>query len=475
MAWICGWWGTGSGDVATVLVWAVGFSAVGAAALLCSGSRRLSTAVPAIGWACIVGCAVLVVTAGHGALRSGCGIDELAQSGARVQVVGVVASDPVPVQGFGGRGTRAHLVVEDVTYRGVQCQTAARIDVRGSSGWDSVAVGTRVATGGTVTEGIRGSELVVSTPVVVDAAGSVLSGVADIRTALLDATDGLSPQARGLVPGAAIGDTTRVPDAVADAMLATSLTHITAVSGGHVAVVVACVAWCCGLLRASRAVRIAVAALALVGFVLLVRPDPSVLRASATGAVGLVALGLRRPAAAIPALSAAVIVLLVMDPWLSRSFGFVLSTVATAGLVTMSAPIARRIPGPRVVAFALAVPIAAQLACGPVLILLQPSVPVYAVPANLIACLALAPATILGLAATVFAPWWPAVATIIAWCAGLATWWIATTAQVFAALPGASMTWPKGVLGAAGLSVLTVLGVEGLRRVLPGDDQMPAR
>ena len=54
--------------------------------------------------------------------------------------------------------------------------------------------------------------------------------------------------------------------------------------------------------------------LALAGFVVLARPSPSVLRAAAMGAVALIALASGRPRAALPALGAAVVVLVVVDP-----------------------------------------------------------------------------------------------------------------------------------------------------------------
>ncbi|SDS38956.1 ComEC/Rec2-related protein [Paraoerskovia marina] len=481
-AWCAAWWAVGepTPDPVGRVAWALGGLAIGAVAVTCvfhrTGPpgpvpRRVGRACALLACSCLTAASVLAVAAVDLAARGGCDVRAIAAAGGWVSVDAVVVGDPVPTTGFGATRWRRGLDVVVVEHRSVRCAVRTPLDVVGGLGPEDVVVGDTITTSGVLGEGLRGPELSADGLVVTAPAPALLRVVADVRADLLSATDGLSPQARGLVPGAAIGDTTRVPEEVTDAMLVTSLTHITAVSGGHVAVVVAAVAWCCGGLRLRRRARVLVAGAALTAFVLLVRPDPSVLRAAATGAVGLLALVLRRPAAAVPGLSAAVVVLLVLDPWLARSFGFVLSTVATAGLVTLAGPIARRIPGPRVLAFAVAVPVAAQLVCGPVLILLEPSVSVYAVPANLLACVALAPATILGLAATAVAPWWPAAATLIAWCAGLATGWIALVAQVFAALPGASLTWPEGLLGAAGLAVLTAVGVEGLRRAIPPLDE----
>ncbi|WP_211240027.1 ComEC/Rec2 family competence protein, partial [Promicromonospora kroppenstedtii] len=119
------------------------------------------------------------------------------------------------------------------------------------------------------------------------------------RAALLAVTDPLSPQARGLVPGAAIGDTTRLPDDTAEEMRIAGLSHITAVSGGHFAVVVAVLTLLCSAARLPRPGRVLVIALASVAFVLLVRPEPAVLRAAVMAAFALAGTALGRPSQAL--------------------------------------------------------------------------------------------------------------------------------------------------------------------------------
>ncbi|CAM5301257.1 ComEC/Rec2 family competence protein [Streptomyces tanashiensis] len=59
------------------------------------------------------------------------------------------------------------------------------------------------------------------------------------------------------------------------------------------------------------------------------RPDPSVLRAAACGLVALLAIGTGRRRSLIPALAAVDLVLVLYDPWLARSYGFLLSVLAT--------------------------------------------------------------------------------------------------------------------------------------------------
>jgi competence protein ComEC len=253
-----------------------------------------------------------------------------------------------------------------------------------------------------------------------------------------------------LLPGLAIGDVHDLPASLNEAMKQASLTHLTAVSGANCAVVVALVSGAAGLVGAGRAWRVLASLLALGGFVVLVTPQPSVLRAAVMATVIIVAAWSGRNGRAVPALCLAVIVLLIVDPWLARDFGFVLSVLATGALLLLAPPLADRLARwmPSRLAAVVAIPIAAQLACQPVLLLLTPALPVYGVPANLLAEPAAPVATVLGLVSCLFASWWPAAAMLTAWLAWAPAAWIAGIARVAASLPLHSVT---GVAGAAGM------------------------
>ncbi|OLT53987.1 ComEC/Rec2 family competence protein [Cellulosimicrobium sp. CUA-896] len=417
--------------------------------------------------ACVA--AVLVSSGVQLAARAAGGLEELAEDGATVRVTATVRSAVEPrLNPWTGAADRHEVRVEalEVTARGVTAPATGPLVVAGpGDGWDELAYGARVeVVGQLAADGDRTFVRTDAAPRVLAEPSAPLRGVRAMREGILDVTTGLSPQARGLVPGVAVGDTSRLEPELDEAMRTTSLTHVTAVSGGHFAVVVATVAALCVALRAPRVVRVLVTAAAMVGFVALVHPEPSVLRAAAMGAVGLVGALLGRPSRAVAALAGAVVVLLVLDPWLARSYGFVLSVAATAGLALGTAPIARRLAPwcGRTAAHVVAVPVAAQVACAPVVVLLDPSVSLYAVPANLVAAPALGPATVLGVLATLLAPVWPAAATAVAAVAGACTWWLAAVARLFAGLPAARVPWPGGVgglllLAAASVVVLAVL------------------
>jgi len=440
------------------------------ALLLTSRARR--TAWPTVAHGALAAACVLAVTvSAHVQLVARAPLADLAGQRATATLTGVVVSQPESFAFVPGAGQqRWVLAARTVDSRGVRSAARAHVQVLSSS---TPRYGATVTVSGPLHPADLGSaetaRLTTDRASEIRAPPSGLRLLDAHRAALLDVTEPLSAQARGLVPGAAIGDTSRLPDDLAEEMRTTGLTHITAVSGGHFAVVVAVLTLLCSLARLPRPVRVALVAVASLAFVALVRPEPAVLRAAVMAAFALSGVAAGRPSQAVPALAASVVGLLVVDPWLARSYGFALSAAATAGLVLLAAPLAARLEPwtGAAPAYALAVPLAAQAACGPVLVLLDPSVSTVSVLANLLAAPALAPATVLGLVATVLAPWLPALAGAVARAASGATWWIATVAHGCAALPGATVPWLGGAVGAVLLAVLTGLVLWAVLRRAP--------
>jgi competence protein ComEC len=291
-----------------------------------------------------------------------------------------------------------------------------------------------------------------------------------LRAGLREATDGLSTDARALLPGLVVGDTARVTAELDEAFKETDLAHTLAVSGANFTIMLALLLGPPGLAQYSErrglAPRLGISlrttallggALAI-GFVIVCRPDPSVLRAAACGSVALLALATGRRRSLIPALATAVLLLVLCDPWLARSYGFLLSVLATGALLTVaprwSIALRRRGVPPRL-AEALAAAAAAQALCAPVVAVLSARVSLVAVPCNLLAEFAIAPATVLGFGALATAPLAMPVAEALAWCASWPAEWLASVARTGAGLPGAGVDWPGGWTGAALLALLT--------------------
>ena len=118
------------------------------------------------------------------------------------------------------------------------------------------------------------------------------------------------------------------------------------------------------------------------------------------GAVGLIGMGHHGRRRGTRALGAAVLLLLLFDPWLAQTLGFALSVLATAGILWLAPGWRDRLMRwlPRWVAEAVSVPLAAQIACTPLVAAISGQVSLVAVAANLLAAPAVGPATVLGLA-----------------------------------------------------------------------------
>ena len=260
-----------------------------------------------------------------------------------------------------------------------------------------------------------------------------------------------------LLPGLAIGDTVNVSATLSADMKTSSLSHLTAVSGANCAVLIGLILLVGRAIGLPRGLRIALASLVLVGFVVLVTPQPSVVRSAIMAALVLAATAGGRPIGGLPVVGVTVLALLVADPWLAVDYGFALSVLATVGLMTLTSPLSRRLESmmPRWLALAIAVPLAAQLACQPVLILLSPSLPLYGVVANALAEPASPLATVVGLVACLALPLAPAIGHCLTAIAWLPSAWIAAVAEFFARLPAARVPWPGGFVGAIILAILT--------------------
>ncbi len=280
-----------------------------------------------------------------------------------------------------------------------------------------------------------------------------------LRSRFADAARLLPGDGGRLLPGLAIGDTGAVSPELDTAMKASSLSHLTAVSGANCAVVIALVMMVGGMLGLGRGMRVALSLVTLAGFVVLVTPQPSVMRAAVMAAVVLAAVVTGRPVRGLPVLALAVLTLLVVDPWLARSYGFVLSVLATGGLLLLARPLTVVLSRclPTALAAVIAIPLAAQLACQPVLILLNASIPLYAVPANVLAEPAAPVATVIGLAACVILPWVPWLGAVLCWLAWLPSSWIAGIARLCEKLPASSIPWPAGAPGVTLLVLFSAL------------------
>ncbi len=390
-------------------------------------------------------------------------VEALARQTASVDARIEVTSDPVLRRG----GFEPYVVfrarTESVVARGRRHEVRAPVLVIADERWADLELGSTLRVRGRLqrarTNDLAGVLSSRGPPEVLAGPGMLLRGAGHLRDSIRDAVAGRGEGPRALVPALVDGDDARMPDDLADDFRTSGLTHLLAVSGTNLTLVVGSLL----LLARWAGVRarglVVVGVLGVAGFVLLARPEPSVLRAAAMGSVALVGLGSNGRRRGQRALGAAVLLLLLVDPWLAVSPGFALSALATAGILWLAPGWRDRLMRwlPRWVAEALAVPLAAQLACTPLVAAISGQVSLVAVAANLLAAPAVGPATVLGLAGGVvglvsgtLAVW---VAAPAAWCA----WWIIAVAGKGADLPVAAVAWSSGPLGLAVLTVVCVL------------------
>jgi competence protein ComEC len=272
--------------------------------------------------------------------------------------------------------------------------------------WLQLPVGTRVAADGRLEIPDRGTDVaavlrVRGSPVVIAEPSRGLRLVERVRAGLRQAVADRHPEPRGLVPALVLGDTSGLDAELTRDFQSTGLTHLTAVSGANLTLLLAF------LLTVARWVGVrgwwlrGVGLAGVIIFVALCRTEPSVLRAAAMGLVALAALGSGSRAAGVRNLAVASMILLLVDPFLSKSIGFALSVLACGGIVWWArcwAMIMNRWL-PLIIAESIAVPLAAQLATIPVVAAVSERVSVAGLAANALAGPFVGPATVLGFAA----------------------------------------------------------------------------
>ncbi|HVQ88575.1 MAG TPA: ComEC/Rec2 family competence protein [Actinomycetes bacterium] len=405
-------------------------------------------------------------------------IAELAAQRRDVTVVGTLTTDPrwTDRVGFGGAAARGMMVDLRVTQVSVpehSWKVRTPVVVMGdATGWDELKFGATVKLEGSLqpSDGLTPEAAVLfarGPPGLVEQPSVLLQGAERMRSGLRDAVSGAPPDVRGLLPALVVGDTSELSPTLVDDLRTSGLAHLTAVSGANVAIVLMAV------LLIARYVRVRGYALPVVGllavgwFVLLARPQPSVLRAAVMGALAVVAVAATGRRNGPRLLLAAVLLLLVVDPWLARSWGFALSVAATAGLLGLAGRWASKLSlrMPRAIAEGLAVALAAQLATLPLTVALSGQVALLAVPANLLAAPAVAPATVLGAGAAAVSPAAPWLANVLTWLAQWPTAWIAFVAHRAANSSLATVPWPSGWVGAGAALLMLIGGVIGVRAV----------
>ena len=433
----------------------------------------------------VIGAAAGGASAARLAAVSGGPVASMARGGEAAWLEMVVTGDPQPIPSRTDRVDRVKLQARLERVRNLRVRLPV-IVLADAASWRDLAPSSRVRAFGRLSQPQRidGTATVISArgrPILQHGPSAIQREATGLRAGLRDAVSALRPAERGLVPGIVVGDTSQMPEELSEQFKRAGLTHLLAVSGANLMILVGF------LLGLARVVGIRgrlpplLALGSIVGFVLLARPQPSVLRAAVMAVIVIAATLTGRQRAGLSSLCVAVCALLLIDPWLARSYGFALSALATGGILVLAPRWADRMCDRsaqsggsrsgtagrlrRLLAESLAVPAAAQVACLPVLVMLAGQVSLIAVFANLLAAPAVAPTTILGLLAAMCAPASQSVAAFLGHLAGLPASWIVRVAALFAELPGSVLPWQSGPLGALAAVGFLVVGAVMARRV----------
>ena len=464
-AWAGGLLACLTGPVPTMLV-------VGAAGLA-GGLRRWARApVPVLFGCLLAGTAV----AGSALLRTEATTEDtvaqLAAQRAFVTATVRVSSDPRLRPGEHRPFVLLRAQVVEMTGRGHTFRTGVPVLVLADPRWEKVPLGARVRLSGRLGPARSGDLAAViwvdRPPVVLAQPGPLFDGAAAVRSGIRSAVATSETDARSLVPALVVGDDHAMSEELLADFRASGLTHLAAVSGTNLTLVVGFVLIVARWAGVRARGLVVVGALGVAGFVLLARTEPSVVRAAAMGSVALIGMGTNGREKGVRALGAAVLLLLLYQPWLAVSVGFALSVLATAGILFLAPPWrdALRRWLPRWAAEAVSVPLAAQLVCTPVVAAISGQVSLVAVVANMLVAPAVGPATVLGLTAglvlLVAAPAGLFLGRLAGWCAG----WIVAVAEHSGGLPTAAVDWSARTVPIAVLTVLCLAVALHLHRLL---------
>lgn len=466
VGWLVAWWLLGRPPSWCVLLVLAGCLAVAVRSL--RGQRARATTW---GWL-LAGATVGASTLLHLAAVTGSPVHQLAADRASVRAELTVGTTPVRVPGRFSDQVSFDGSVLRISGRGSTFELDVPVRVLMGADEPAVARGARIRVVGALSPSQRPER---AATLHVRGAAEVLAGPSAlvraperVRAAIRAAVAGDPSPARALVPALVDGDDAALPKPVVEDFRTAGLTHLQAVSGTNLTLILGfgllLARW--GGVRARGLVLVGL--VGVLGFVLLSGPEPSVLRAAAMGVIALLGLSTGGRQRGIRALGVGVLVLVVLDPWLARSWGFALSVAATSGILLLAPPWRDRLGRwmPAWLAEAVAVPLAAQLACTPLVAVLAGQVSLVAVLANVLAAPFVAPATVLGLLGGLLGLLWAPLGAVVALPAVWSCAVIVAVARHAAELPLPALSWSPGLLPVATLTGFCVAVALGLHLLL---------
>lgn len=279
----------------------------------------------------------------------------------------------------------------------------------------------------------------------------------EIRSSFRRVSLSMGGESGALIPGLVLGDTSLEGSTFVTDMRRAGLTHLTAVSGENFAIIASFMLWLMQFLCKNLRTRLVVTTLVLIAFIFLVRPSPSVLRASVMTAVLLFGRAKGERGSALPALGLAIGFLILADPFQAIDPGFALSVSATAGILILSPTLitffTRYFKNQKIVEI-LAIPVAATIFCTPLTVAISGQLSLVSLPANFLASEVVGPITVLGFIAAIISPIFSLLAHLLLLICKPFSYWIVLIAHFMGAAP--LLKLPKSFIG-GGIGLFAII------------------
>jgi len=278
------------------------------------------------------------------------------------------------------------------------------------------------------------------------------------------------PQTWGLAEALLLAQRAGLTTEVRERWVAAGLVHLLAISGMHVALIIAALIGIGGALGQSRRTSRRAALLVAAAYVLFLGAPAAALRSLLQATLLVAGLELQRPAEPFTALAASALVILVVEPMAVIDAGFQLSFAGMAGLVGWRRPVAAFIPGPKLLRDGLASGIAASALTTPIAALHFGTVGWIGIVATIVATPVMSAAMVAVVLALLLAPL-AGASTWLGLPAHLTLWSLDMIAELAARVPGGhGQASPQLVLAVmAGVGVAIVVR----RRITPAESLPP--
>ncbi len=284
-----------------------------------------------------------------------------------------------------------------------------------------------------------------------------------LRSSLESQTNRLFPEpSSSLLNGLLLGLRKSIPADITANLSNTGLTHIIAISGFNITVIISFLA---GFLlrKTRRSVRFFSAGLVIILFTLLVGASASVVRAAIMGILGLLALSLGRKSESLTLLLLALFGMVLYHPVsLILDLGFQLSFLATLGLIIVSPHLekwTKRVPSFWMLKETLLTTLSAQIMVLPLLLVQFEKFSLIAPLSNILVLPVISLIMMLGFVALLisFVPFLFLLAKVIGFLAWICITYIILVVNSLGVVPFASITTPQWSLMISLLLYLAII------------------